>query len=89
MDFGTNHKYFSKNYSTLEKCQELCEIISLSPQDFVSFVPEVISHEFPEKYRLRMSLRNFRVNVYGQNISESSIKENNEFEEMIQGLIKK
>jgi hypothetical protein len=38
-------------------------------------VPEEFSEEFPEKFKRSPSLQNYRVNYYGQNLTESKIFE--------------
>lgn len=62
---------FKKSYFTVESCQELCEKLKISVQDFVSFVPEEYSMEFPEKYKRNPTLQSYRVNYFGQNLTES------------------
>ena len=62
---------FKKCYSTVENCQELCEKLKISVQDFVSFVPEEYSLEFPEKFKRNPTLQSYRVNYFGQNLTES------------------
>jgi hypothetical protein len=47
--------------------------------DFVTFVPEEISEEFPSHLKRRPSLLTYRINVEGQNLSEEQIKEKHDF----------
>jgi hypothetical protein len=61
---------FNKCYSTLDNCQQLCDKLKISVQEFVRFVPEIYSEEFPEKYKRNASLRSYRVNLFGQEMSE-------------------
>lgn len=86
---GPIDKFFSKRYSTVEDCAELCKLLDINVHDFASFVPEVISEEFPASFVRKPSLATYRINVQGQNMSEEERKEQKEFEETIQNLIKK
>jgi hypothetical protein len=67
---GPIDKFFSKRYSTVENCAELCKLIDINVHDFASFVPEVISEEFPASFVRKPSLSTYRINVQGQNMSE-------------------
>jgi len=76
---GSINKIFSQRYRTLENCRELCAHLKIEEKDFVSFVPEEISAEFPKNIKRRPSLINYRFNLQGQNLTESQRNEKNEF----------
>jgi hypothetical protein len=50
------------------------EKLKISVHDFVSFVPEEISQEFPPTLKRRASLQNYRINLEGQTMSEEELK---------------
>lgn len=57
--------------------------------DFVTFVPEEISEEFPIHLKRRPSLLTYRINVEGQNLDEEQLKEKRDFENSVRALITK
>jgi hypothetical protein len=66
---GHSNKIFAERYQTLENCQELLKKMNVKIHDFVTFVPEDISEEFPSNIKRRPSLLNYRINVEGQILS--------------------
>lgn len=63
--------------------------MDISIHDFVTFVPEDISEEFPSNIKRRPSLLNYRINYEGQNLSEEELKQKHDFELSIKALITK
>lgn len=86
---GQSNQVFAQGYKWLESCQELVKREGYNLHDFVTFVPEEISEEFPSQLKRRPSLLTYRINVEGQNLSEEQLKEKHEFESSVRALITK
>lgn len=67
---GSISKQFNERYATLDSSAELCARLGITVHDFVSFVPEIISAEFPKNLKRRTSLATYRINLQGQNMTE-------------------
>ena len=79
LGMGSLYSSVHRNYHTAEDCQTICDHFHIPVQDFVSFVPEQISEEFPAKFKRRPSLVSYRMNVEGQNLTEQQLKEKHDF----------
>ena len=64
----------------IDNCKQLCDRLELPLKEFVEFVPEPISKEFPQSLKKkRPSLTSFRVNLYGQIRTEEESKDKRQF----------
>ncbi len=86
---GAINKHCAKHYATVDNCQQLIERLRIPLHDFVLFVPDAISEEFPATIKRRPSLVNYRINLQGQNMTEEELKERHDFELSIKALITK
>ena len=79
--FGSANRLFNQRYQQAANCEELCDTLSIPIHEFVSFVPEELAESFPEKYKRRQSICRYRMNVFGQNLTESQVTEKKEYDQ--------